>query len=553
MAIANAEVGIKIGGIPGDSGSLDFEGAFNLSPYSFGLTDPLSSASTGSSQPDGTGYDMDKTKRIDRLDALGLLIGTSLVSTSDGATWSDDYDLNDQWVASSFRSTDGAWEESRRIDPPDVLHAQAPLSHAIETTGFWPDQGSYQRLAVFDTNNQLVYSSASNADGSTELYTLAETADGYTGTWTWTDTNGELSSWEQEFDAELMPLESADPWQSEQIERTDEQGQLIGTSFLTTNDWATWSDDYDLNDQWVGSSFRSTDGAWEESRRIDPPDVLHAQAPLSYAIETTGFWPDQGSYQHLAVFDTNKQLVYSSASNADGSTELYSLAETADGYTGTWTWTDASGEISSSQEAFNTEMLPLAIQDDRGMAPWMRTMVDSKHNSETAQPFEPQVLTSTNASLRLNRPETEDITHASLTGTGDYNLRGNARDNVLVGNAGNNRINGGRGADALTGGKGSDQFVLRLRRNSVDTITDFNPQDDTLILQGDQLHQLFGEGPTSGAALAKHVRFDDDLDALIVREAPGASESKSWMTLVKLPGLSANQIFDELTALVEFN
>jgi hypothetical protein len=493
------------------------------------------------------------SERVDRTDKQGKLVGTSFVTTNDGATWSDDYDLDDQWVGSSYRSTDGAWEESRRIDPPDVLHAQALLSHAVETTGFWPDQGSYQRLEVFDTNNQLVYSSASYADGSTELYSLTETADGYTGTWTWTDTNGEISSWEQRFDAELMPLESADPWQSEQIERTDEQGQLVGISLVTTNDWATWSEDYDLNDQWVGSSFHSTDGAWEESRRMEPPEVVHAQAPLSHAVETTGFWPGEGSYQRLEVFDTDGNLVHSRASYADGSSELYNLAVTADGYTGTWTWTDTSGEISSSQEAFNTEMVPLAIQDDRGMAPWMRTMVDSKQNSETAQPFEPQVLTSTNASLHLNRPETEDITHASLAGTGDYNLRGNARDNVLVGNAGNNRINGGRGADVLTGGKGSDQFVLRLRRNSVDTITDFNPQHDSLILKGDQLHQLIGEGPASGAALAKHFRFDDDLDALIVRQAPGASESKSWITLAIMPGLSANQILDQLTALVEVN
>jgi len=494
---------------------------------------------------------VNETERVDRTDAQGLLIGTSSITTSDWGTWTEDYDLNDQWVGSSFRSTDGAWEDSRRIDPPDVAHAQAPLSHAVETTGFWPDQGSYQRLEVFDTNTQLVYSSASYADGSTELYSLTETAEGYTGTWTWTDTNGELSSWEQKFDAELMPLESADAWHSERIERTDEQGQLVGTTLVTTNEWATWSEDYDLNDQWVGSSYRSTDGDWEESRRIEPPEVVHAQAPLSHAVETTGFWPGEGSYQRLEVFDADGNLVHSRASYADGSSELYNLAATADGYTGTWTWTDTNGEISRWQEAFNSEMVSLAIQDDRGTTPWMRTMVDSKQDRETAQPFEPQVLISNNTSLRLNKPETESITHARLTGTGDYTLRGNARDNVLVGNAGNNLINGGRGTDVLTGGKGSDQFVLRLRRNSADTITDFNPQHDKLILKGDQLQQLFGEGPASGAALAKHFRFDDDLDALIVRQAPGGSESKSWITLAILPGLSANQILDQLTALAE--
>jgi len=53
MALADAELGLKIDGIPGDSGTLGFEGGFNLSSYSFGLTVPLSPASTGSMQQAG--------------------------------------------------------------------------------------------------------------------------------------------------------------------------------------------------------------------------------------------------------------------------------------------------------------------------------------------------------------------------------------------------------------------------------------------------------------------------------------------------------------------
>ncbi|PKO48129.1 MAG: hypothetical protein CVU31_07320 [Betaproteobacteria bacterium HGW-Betaproteobacteria-4] len=63
------------------------------------------------------------------------------------------------------------------------------------------------------------------------------------------------------------------------------------------------------------------------------------------------------------------------------------------------------------------------------------------------------------------------------------------RDN-LVGTAGDDVISGGIGADTLTGGAGADQFVFASLRDGVDTITDFQPGVDRIVLS--QLLQSSG-------------------------------------------------------------
>ncbi|MCU7218456.1 calcium-binding protein, partial [Pseudomonas sp. VE 196-7] len=47
---------------------------------------------------------------------------------------------------------------------------------------------------------------------------------------------------------------------------------------------------------------------------------------------------------------------------------------------------------------------------------------------------------------------------ATLLGSSDLTLTGNALDNVLTGNAGNNSLLGGVGADTLIGGAGDDIY-----------------------------------------------------------------------------------------------
>jgi Ca2+-binding RTX toxin-like protein len=71
------------------------------------------------------------------------------------------------------------------------------------------------------------------------------------------------------------------------------------------------------------------------------------------------------------------------------------------------------------------------------------------------------------------------------TGNSLLNLQGNDLNNVLVGNNANNIINGGNGNDTLTGGAGKDFFdfsSFRAQKPSIDTITDFDSQQDSIRL-----------------------------------------------------------------------
>lgn len=71
------------------------------------------------------------------------------------------------------------------------------------------------------------------------------------------------------------------------------------------------------------------------------------------------------------------------------------------------------------------------------------------------------------------------------------------RDN-LTGTAGDDVIQGGIGADTLTGGAGADQFVFTSLSDGVDTITDFQPGTDRIVLT----RLLQGLGIVSGDPLA---------------------------------------------------
>jgi Ca2+-binding RTX toxin-like protein len=71
------------------------------------------------------------------------------------------------------------------------------------------------------------------------------------------------------------------------------------------------------------------------------------------------------------------------------------------------------------------------------------------------------------------------------TGNSLLNLQGNDLSNVLIGNNANNVINGGTGNDTLTGGAGKDFFdfsSFRAQKPSIDTITDFDSQQDSIRL-----------------------------------------------------------------------
>ena len=74
----------------------------------------------------------------------------------------------------------------------------------------------------------------------------------------------------------------------------------------------------------------------------------------------------------------------------------------------------------------------------------------------------------------------------TLNGTADNdNFMGHGGNDVLNGGAGNDVLAGGIGNDTLTGGDGRDKFLFEseLGSSNIDTITDFTPGSDQIVLE----------------------------------------------------------------------
>ena len=69
-------------------------------------------------------------------------------------------------------------------------------------------------------------------------------------------------------------------------------------------------------------------------------------------------------------------------------------------------------------------------------------------------------------------------------GAGADVLVGGRGDDVLFGQAGRDRLTGGEGDDTLTGGAGRDEFVVGGFGRQTDTVTDFTPGEDVLMVEG---------------------------------------------------------------------
>jgi Ca2+-binding RTX toxin-like protein len=80
----------------------------------------------------------------------------------------------------------------------------------------------------------------------------------------------------------------------------------------------------------------------------------------------------------------------------------------------------------------------------------------------------------------INGGDGEDLLYGDA---GNDVLSGNRGDDQLRGGEGNDTLKGGLGCDQLYGEQGQDTFVLEFF-DSVDTIVDFNVDEDTIRLKG---------------------------------------------------------------------
>lgn len=121
-------------------------------------------------------------------------------------------------------------------------------------------------------------------------------------------------------------------------------------------------------------------------------------------------------------------------------------------------------------------------------------------------------------------------------------VSGTTGRDTLVGSAGDDVISGGIGADTLTGGAGADQFVFSSLRDGTDTITDFQPGIDRIVLT--QVLQSVGIGSNAPLADGYVTCKATGSDALIGidTDAAGPSVSRSLVLLknqscaVAIPG-----------------
>jgi hypothetical protein len=118
-------------------------------------------------------------------------------------------------------------------------------------------------------------------------------------------------------------------------------------------------------------------------------------------------------------------------------------------------------------------------------------------------------------------------------------FNGTAARNTIVGTAGDDSIYGGAGADILTGGAGGDQFIYTSITDAGDTITDFTPYADKIILT--TLLTKLGITPSSAVANGHIVIKDVTGGASLQIDTDGAGPAPA-RPLVTLKGLTAKQL-----------
>ncbi|WP_134498702.1 calcium-binding protein [Microvirga pakistanensis] len=118
-----------------------------------------------------------------------------------------------------------------------------------------------------------------------------------------------------------------------------------------------------------------------------------------------------------------------------------------------------------------------------------------------------------------------DAGHDDLYGlNGDDDLYGGTGQDYLSGGYGSDYLSGGLDVDTLVGGAGNDYFVFdaTASRSNVDTISDFSPTYDTVMLDNRIFTRLGPDGWLSSAAFWTGSRAHDSSDRIIYNKTTGA-------------------------------
>ncbi|BAZ47897.1 putative outer membrane adhesin [Nostoc sp. NIES-4103] len=151
----------------------------------------------------------------------------------------------------------------------------------------------------------------------------------------------------------------------------------------------------------------------------------------------------------------------------------------------------------SDVDAGDTLTYTATLVDDSPLPDWLAFNADTRTFSGTPDDIDVGIISlkviatdSSNASVS----ESFDLTVTALNFTGTKGrdvLTGTSSNNIIDGNGGNDDLSGGAGddiliggtgRDVLTGGAGNDLFVYTSIRDARDTITDFSPSADKIVL-----------------------------------------------------------------------
>lgn len=135
-------------------------------------------------------------------------------------------------------------------------------------------------------------------------------------------------------------------------------------------------------------------------------------------------------------------------------------------------------------------------------------------------------------------------------GIGNDQMIGGVGDDTLLGGGDDDLLEGALGVDVLTGGSGSDSFSFEATNVGADVITDFDVEDDLILVNGTAFGLASGALPESAfvlgttATTASHrflynsntgvLRFDSD--------GNGSAAAVQLATLVGAPALTAANI-----------
>ncbi|MBW4613106.1 MAG: hypothetical protein KME21_07430 [Desmonostoc vinosum HA7617-LM4] len=122
-------------------------------------------------------------------------------------------------------------------------------------------------------------------------------------------------------------------------------------------------------------------------------------------------------------------------------------------------------------------------------------------------------------------------------------INGTAGRNRIKGTAGDDIITGFQGADTLTGGDGKDAFVYTRVRDAGDTITDFDPGTDKIVLR--QLFASLGLDNINytNAIADGYLRFKTQgNNTIVLIDTDGSSGSGRAVKFVELNKVSATEL-----------